>query len=107
MVNYFIIHVPLIFANIDSARRQLPIVIVQYSFELGKALLIKGIPPTCKDHPYIHTQHSTLVELTKMLPKAAVKDMYDKAGEILSSKTLSEVPRDRRQAYNAAAAPHQ
>ena len=36
-----------------------------------------------------------------MSPKAAIKAMYDKAGGIVNSKTLSEVPRDRRQAYNA------
>ena len=36
-----------------------------------------------------------------MSPKAAIKAVYDKAGGIVNSKTLSEVPRDRRQAYNA------
>lgn len=36
-----------------------------------------------------------------MSPKAAIKAVYDKAGGIVNSKTLSEIPRDRRQAYNA------
>ena len=36
-----------------------------------------------------------------MSPKAAIKAVYDKTGGIVNSKTLSELPRDRRQAYNA------
>ena len=59
---------------------------------------------------YIRTQHSTLDEIKEnigvMAPKAAIKDVYDKAGGIFNCESLSEVPRDRWQAYNAKTRDH-
>ncbi len=37
----------------------------------------------------------------KMTPKSAVKELYNKAGGILNAKSMSEIPRDRRQVTNA------
>ena len=92
---------------LDHKGKQLSLVVVQYSL-FGKKLPIKAVPHrnfTHNDRPYIRTQHSTLDEIKEnvitMSPKAAIKAVYDKAGGILNSKTMSEVPRDRRQAYNA------
>lgn len=92
---------------LDCKGRQLPLAVVQYSFLYGKVLPIK-VTPHGNSHtsrPYIRTQHSTLAEIKenviRMTPKAAVKAVYDKAGGIVNSTSLSEVPRDRRQAYNA------
>ena len=55
-------------------------------------------------HLYVRTQHSTLSELKdnvdKMTPKAAVHMVYDKAGGVTNTHSLSELPQDRRQAYN-------
>ena len=46
--------------------------------------------------PYIRTQHSTLAEIketvSKLSPKAAIKHVYDEAGGIINTKSLSEVP---------------
>ena len=39
--------------------------------------------------------------MNKLKPKATVKEIYDKAGGIVNTKSLSEMPRNRRQAYNA------
>ena len=39
--------------------------------------------------------------MCKMPPKAAIKMAYDKAGGVLNVQSFSEVPRNRRQAYNA------
>ena len=62
------------------------------------------------DRLYIRTQHSTLDEIKEnigvMAPKAAIKDVYDKAGGIFICESLSEVPRDRWQAYNAKTRDH-
>ena len=35
-----------------------------------------------------------------MAPKEAVRQVYEKAGGVLNASSLSELPRDRRQAYN-------
>ena len=52
-----------------------------------------------------YSQHTTLEEIKctvdTMTPKAAVKQVYDKAGGIMNTQSLSEIPHDRRQAYNA------
>lgn len=52
---------------------------------------------------YIRTQHSTMEavkeNLKSMTPKAAIKSVYDGAGGIMDSNSLSEIPWDRRQAY--------
>lgn len=60
--------------------------------------------------PYIHTQHSTLEDIKEnvqtMALKAAVKQVYDKAGGVTNTQSLSEVPRDRRQAYNSKSHNH-
>lgn len=54
--------------------------------------------------PYIRTAHSTLTEIKdnvkKMTPKEAVRVVYEKAGGVMSASSLSELPRDHRQAYN-------
>ena len=39
--------------------------------------------------------------MNKLKPKATVKEIYDKAGGIVNTKSLSEMPRNRRQSYNA------
>ena len=41
-----------------------------------------------------------------MTPKVAVKQVYDKAGGVMNIQSLSEVPRDRRQACNAKSHKH-
>ena len=38
--------------------------------------------------------------MKQMTPKEAVKTVYEKAGGIVSANSLSELPRDQRQAYN-------
>ena len=81
----------------------LPLAIVQYTFLFGKPLPVKMEPHgngKCSSHLYIHTQHSTLSELKDnvdiMTPKAAVHVLYDKAGGVTNTHSLSELPRDRR-----------
>ena len=39
--------------------------------------------------------------VSSMAPKAAVKRVYDNAGGVTNLSSLSEVPCNRRQAYNA------
>ncbi len=59
----------------------------------------------CKDRLYIRTQHSTLEDVKNsvdvMTPKIAVKNIYNAAGGVINAQSLSEIPRDRRQAINA------
>ena len=59
---------------------------------------------------YVRTQHSTLEEIkenvSSMAPKAAVKQVYDNAGGVTNLSSLSEVPRNCRQAYNAKSHNH-
>lgn len=81
---------------------------MQYSFFLGEVVPVKLEPHGNARHserPYIRTQHSTLNEikenLSTLTPKAAIKVVYDNAGGVTNAQSLSEVPRDRRQAYNA------
>ena len=54
--------------------------------------------------PYLRTAHSTLTDIKenveKIAPKEAVRVVYEKAGGVVSASSLSELPRDRRQAYN-------
>ena len=95
-MQYKINNVMLIFNFLDCDDKQLPLVVVQYSFLNGEAIPLKieshGNAKD-KDRVYIRTQHST--------PKAAVKDVYGKAGGVMNAKSLSEIPRDHRQAVNA------
>ena len=59
---------------------------------------------------YVCTQHSTLEEIkenvSSMPPKAAVKRVYDNAGGVTNTSSLSEVPRNRQQACNAKSHNH-
>ena len=92
---------------VDPNGQQLPLAIIQYTFLYGKPLPVKmephGNAKSCS-HLYIRTQRSTLSELKdnvdKMTPKAAVHVLYDKAGGVTNTNSLSELPRDRRQAIN-------
>ena len=89
---------------VDPNGQQLPLAIVQYIFLFGKPLPLKMEPHgngKCSSHLYIRTQRSTLSELKDiMTPKAAVHVSYDKAGGVTNTHSLSELPRDRRQAIN-------
>ena len=91
----------------------MPLSVVQYSFLFGEALPVKMEPhgnARHDDRPYIRTQHSTLDDIkenvSSMAPKAAVKRVYDNAGGVMNISTLSEVPRNRRQACNAKSHNH-
>ena len=84
---------------LDSNGQQLPLAIVQYTFLFGKPLPVKMEPhgnAKSGRRLYIHTQHSTLSDLKdsvgKMAPKAAVKMLYDKAGGVTNTHSLSELP---------------
>lgn len=91
----------------------MPLSVVQYSFLFGEALPVKMEPhgnARHDDRPYIRTQHSTLDDIkenvSSMAPKAAVKRVYDNAGGVMNISTLSEVPRNLRQACNAKSHNH-
>lgn len=96
----------------DSNGHQLPLAIVQYSFLDGKAVPIrmKSHANAKHDRPYMRTQQSTLEDIKEnvctMPPKSAIKEVYDRAGGVLNAQSFSEVPRDRRQAYNAKSCQH-
>lgn len=83
--------------------------IVQYTFLDGEVVPIKMEPHgnsknDCQ-RPYIRTQHSTLKDIQNTVattsPKCAVKHVYSKAGGVVNANSLSELPRNRRQAINA------
>ena len=83
---------------VDPNGQQLPLAIIQYTFLYGKPLPVKmephGNAKSCS-HLYIRTQRSTLSELKdnvdKMTPKAAVHVLYDKAGGVTNTNSLSEL----------------
>ena len=92
---------------LDYDSKQLPLAVVQYSFFDGEVVPVKIEPhgnAKKSKRPYMRTQHSTLTEIkeavSKWSPSAAIKHVYDEAGGIINAKSLSEVPRDRRQVYN-------
>lgn len=92
----------------DCYNDLLPLAIVQYTFLHGEALPVKieshGNAKHFDGRPYVRTQHSTLEEVKENLstlpPKTAIKKVYDRVGGVTNVQSLSEVPRDRRQAYN-------
>lgn len=93
--------------SLDCDSNQLPLAIVQYSFFDGEVVPVKIEPhgnAKKSKRPHFRTQHSTLTEIketvSKLSPTAAIKHVYDEAGGIINAKSLSEIPRDRRQAYN-------
>ena len=55
--------------------------------------------------PYIRTQHSTLEDIKNTVatvsPRSAIKTVYDDAGGIINVHSISELPRNLRQATNA------
>ena len=86
---------------------------MQYTFLFGEPVPIKIEPhgnAKSNKRSYIRTQHSTLEDIKENLitstPKAAVKKVYEKAGGITNVHSISEVPRDRRQAYNIKSHSH-
>ena len=92
---------------VDPDGQQLPLAIIQYSFLHGKRLPVKIKShgnAKGSTHPYMHTAHSILADIKenvkKMAPKEEVRMVYEKAGGVVSANSLSELPRDRRQAYN-------
>ena len=92
---------------IITFRSKQPTAIVQYTFLFGKPLPVKMEPngdAKSSSHLFVCTQHSTLSELKdnvdKMTPKAAVHMVYDKAGGVTNTHSLSELPQNHRQAYN-------
>ena len=85
----------------------------EYTFLFGEVLPVKMEPHGNAKHGgcvYVRTQHSTLEEIkenvSSMPPKAAVKWVYDNAGGVTNISSLSEVPRNRRQAGNAKSHNH-
>ena len=90
---------------IDPKGEQLPLAIVQYSFfYTAKDYLTSHGNSKKSARPYIRTAQSTLeeikVNMKQMTPKEAVNMVYEKVGGVVSANSLSELPRDRRQAYN-------
>ena len=90
---------------LDPNGQRLPLAIAQYTFLFGKPLSVKMEPHgNAKSgcYQYIRTQHILELKdnIKEMTPKAAVHMVYDKAGGVTNTHSLSELPWDARQAYN-------
>lgn len=80
----------------------MPLSVVQYTFLFGEVLPVKMKLHRNSKHDgrvYVRTHHSTLGEtkenVSSMVPKAAVKQVYDNAGGVTNLSSLSEVPHNR------------
>lgn len=95
--------------HVDPDGNELPLVVVQYTFLNGEVVPLKSDwHGNCKGKgraSYIRTQHSTLNDIKNaaaiMSPKIAIKTVYDNAGGVINAQSLSEIPRNRRQAVNS------
>ena len=91
---------------LDSSSQLIKYAVIQYLFEDGVE-----VPVTLPPHgnakrqttPYHRTQKSTLSKLKHSTgkPKSVVAAVHNEAGGSLNAKSASELPRDRRQVYNA------
>ena len=90
---------------LDAAGRTVQYAVVQYLFEDGVEVPIV-LPPhsnSKKATAYRRTQPSTLKKLKdeRGKPKAVLSTVYKEAGGSANALSASELPRDRRQVYNA------
>ena len=91
---------------LDSHGQIVKLVVIQYLFDDGVEVPVI-LPPhgNAKKQitPYCRTQKTTLDKLKRMVgkPKWVLDTVHNKAGGSFGASSVSELPRDRRQVYNA------
>ena len=90
---------------IDSNGRTVQYAVMQYMFENGIDVPVITPPHgnAKKDLcSFRRTQKSTLTQIKEMpyRPKSVVANLHEEAGGMLSARSASELPRNRRQVYN-------
>lgn len=96
------------FYIVDSKDKRISLAIVQYTFFDGVEVPIKMAPhgnSIKNKRPFFRTQASTMDSIKKdvssMCSKEILSNSYKDAGGLLNIKSSGEVPRNRRQVYNA------
>ena len=93
---------------IDNKGMVKPRAVVQYFFQGGKTVPVHLKPhgnSKRKERPYYRTQPSTLQAIKEkcktMTANVAYSDVFEAAGGIDNSKSMSEEPRNKSRVYNA------
>jgi len=91
---------------LDSSSQLVQYAAIQYLFEGGTEVPVVLPPHGNAKHqsmPYYRTQSSTLNKLKQATGKSkvVVTEVHDEAGGSMNAMSASELPRNRRQVYNA------
>ena len=91
---------------LDSHNQIVKFMVIQYLFDVGVQVPVILFPhgnSTKQVSPYHHTQKMTLDKLKNIVgkPKWVLDAVHDAAGGGFGANSISELPRDQQQVYNA------